>query len=220
MQLLLPGFFSRTALSIIDYFLSSFFSKHLIKVQLMQPYNSTDMATAWNNSCFILSERLDFHVVVKLSIVVHAFPMHMLRYVDIDEIWLPRCMNSSINFSGLQFNEKMTSSWLKAMNSALSKFIERPMPLAACSRLYRIIPYLVLCLKSLNAPPWHQWDDPGLWWWWCWWWGFISQLQERGMLLFVFRLVGWVYGTSTIVGYLMPNSVFAYFKPYFFKRII
>ena len=33
-------------------------------------------------------------------------------------------------------------------------------------------------------------------------------------------LVGWFfYGISIIVGYLMPNSLFAYIKPYFSKRI-
>ena len=47
------------------------------KVQVVEPYNSTDSATALKNSCFVLSERLDFHMLNNLSIAVHAFPMHM-----------------------------------------------------------------------------------------------------------------------------------------------
>ena len=38
---------------------SSFFSKRVIKVQVVQLYNSTDTVTAWKNSHFILSETLD-----------------------------------------------------------------------------------------------------------------------------------------------------------------
>ena len=73
---LLPGFVQNG----IQYFwvVSNFFSKHFIKVQVVQPYNSTDTATAWKNSHFILSKRSDFHMVVKESISVDAFCMHML----------------------------------------------------------------------------------------------------------------------------------------------
>ena len=41
----------------------SFFSRHFVKVQVMQPYNSTDMAIAWKNICFILSRKPDFYIV-------------------------------------------------------------------------------------------------------------------------------------------------------------
>ena len=32
----------------------TFFSIHFVKFQIAQPYNSTDTATAWKISCFIL----------------------------------------------------------------------------------------------------------------------------------------------------------------------
>ena len=47
---------------------SSFFFKHFFKVQVVQPYNSSNTATAWKN----LSERLDFHMINNQSITVQA----------------------------------------------------------------------------------------------------------------------------------------------------
>ena len=41
-------------------------------VQVMQQYSSTDTAIAWKNSHHILSGRMDFHMVIDLSIAVHA----------------------------------------------------------------------------------------------------------------------------------------------------
>ena len=55
--------------------------------------------------CFILSERSDFHIVVRLEITVYALSMQMLTLLSVDEILLPKCMNWSINFRGLVFNE-------------------------------------------------------------------------------------------------------------------
>ena len=40
-----------------------FFSKCFVKVQ---PYSSTDTATVWKNSSFILSEKSDFHMIDNL----------------------------------------------------------------------------------------------------------------------------------------------------------
>ena len=40
---------------------------------MSQPYNSTDTATAWKNSHFILLEWSDFHSVVNLLIAGHAY---------------------------------------------------------------------------------------------------------------------------------------------------
>ena len=52
------------------------------------------MATAWKNSCFILSERSDFHMVSNLS-------MHILTSFCVDEILLPEYMKWFTNFRGL-----------------------------------------------------------------------------------------------------------------------
>ena len=56
----------------------------------------------------------------KLSIAVHALPMHMLTLLSVDEILLPRYMNWSTNFRVFPFNEKMVPSWLSLMKSVLS----------------------------------------------------------------------------------------------------
>ena len=69
----------------------AFFSNRFVRTQI---------ATAWKNSFFILSERLDFLLVVNQSIAVHAFPMCMLTSLSGDEMLLPKYMNWSINFSG------------------------------------------------------------------------------------------------------------------------
>ena len=67
------------------WFPFDFFS---IEVQVLQPYNSTDTATTWNNSHFILSERSDFHMVINQSIVVHALSkssIYMSNYIWLAE---------------------------------------------------------------------------------------------------------------------------------------
>ena len=42
----------KTDCSILESFPSSFFSKHFIRVQVVQPYSSIDMATVWKNFRF------------------------------------------------------------------------------------------------------------------------------------------------------------------------
>ena len=59
------------------------------KVQVVQPYNSTHMATVGKNFSFIISERSDFHIIVNLQISVNTLFMRML---SIDEILLPSYM--------------------------------------------------------------------------------------------------------------------------------
>ena len=65
------------------YLSSNFSSKHFFKVQVVQPYSSTDIATAWKNSCLILSEKTDFHMVVNLSISIPALPMRVLALFSV-----------------------------------------------------------------------------------------------------------------------------------------
>ena len=82
------------------------------------------MATAWKNSCFILLERSDFHMVVSQSIIVHhALPMHMLTLLSIDGILLLRNVKWSTNFRGLPFYEEIVPSLLKYLNSVLFDFL-------------------------------------------------------------------------------------------------
>ena len=98
--------------------------------------SSFHQAFVWKNSRYILSERLDFHTVVNSSIAVYAFPLHMFILLSVDEILLPRYVKRSTHFSGLPFNEEMSPSWLKDMNSVLFDFTSRPMLLAVYCRLF------------------------------------------------------------------------------------
>ena len=61
----------------------------------MYPYSSTDMATAWKNSCFVLSE-IKFPYGLLPSIVIYALLMCMLTLLSVDEILLLRYMNWSL----------------------------------------------------------------------------------------------------------------------------
>ena len=99
----------------------------------MQPYNSTDIDTAWKTYHNILSGISDFHRVINLLIAVRALSMHLLMLLSVDEILLPRYVNWCTNFRGLPFQEEIALSWLKHMNSVLSEFTWRPMSLAGCS---------------------------------------------------------------------------------------
>ena len=55
----------KIACNILVLFSSIFFFKCLVKVQVVQPLNSTDMATPWQNFPFLL-ERSGFHTVNKI----------------------------------------------------------------------------------------------------------------------------------------------------------
>ena len=82
----------------------------------------------------LFSQRVNFHIVNKLSIAVHAFLMHILTSLSVDEILLPSYAKWSTDFQGLLFNVMAPSS-LKHTKSVLFEFTWRPTPLAACSRL-------------------------------------------------------------------------------------
>ena len=88
-----------------------FFYKCSVKVHVVQPYNSIDIATTWKDSRFILSQ-LDFQAVDNLSIAVHAFPMCILASLSVDEILLLRYVKWFTNFRG-SFNVEMVPSCLK-----------------------------------------------------------------------------------------------------------
>ena len=58
--------------------LASFFSKYFVRLQVVQPYSSSDMAKAYMNSCFISLARSDFHMINNLSIKVYTLLQYML----------------------------------------------------------------------------------------------------------------------------------------------
>ena len=88
----------------------------------MLSYSSADMVTAWKNSHFILSVRVDFHMIDNLSKAAHGFLRRMLAQFSIDEILLPKYVKWS-NFRSLLLNVEMAPSFLKHMNSVLSKLM-------------------------------------------------------------------------------------------------
>ena len=94
-----------------------------------------DTATAWKKSHFILSDRLDFHMIDSLSITLPTLANYMLTSLSGDEILLPRYVIWSTNFRGLPLRMKIAHFHLKYMNSVLLAFTKRPMPPAACSKL-------------------------------------------------------------------------------------
>ena len=86
-RILLPGVVQNSTqhLFVVPYL--AFF---LVVCKVVQPCYSSDTTTAWKDSCFLLSGRSDFHMIVNLSIEVHALPMHMLTSFSVDEILLQR----------------------------------------------------------------------------------------------------------------------------------
>ena len=58
--------------SILGQFSSSFFSVSFVSIHVVHPYSRTDTTTDWKKSYFILSDRLDFHMIENLLISVHV----------------------------------------------------------------------------------------------------------------------------------------------------
>ena len=113
-------------------FPSSLFPMCFESVHGMHPYSSMD--TAWKKSSFILSDRLDLHIIRSLFITVHALTRCMLKLLSVDVILLPRYVNRSSNFRGLPLKVDMHLSCLKHMNSVLLAFTQRLMPPVAYNR--------------------------------------------------------------------------------------
>ena len=65
----------RIARSIFVLFPSNFLSKSFVRFNVVQPYSSTDTATSWKNSYFILSKRPDFRklIINRLSTLTSIF---------------------------------------------------------------------------------------------------------------------------------------------------
>ena len=122
--------------SILVQSLSSFFSIRLVNVHEVHPYSRIDTTAAWRKLSFILSDRSDFHVINNLSIAVDTFASRILMSLSVDETLLPRNVNLSTNFREPPFSEEISPFPLKHMYPDLSSFTSRPMPPAACSRLY------------------------------------------------------------------------------------
>ena len=88
----------KTARSILVQLPSSLFSRRFVRVQVVQPYSSTDTTTAWKNFRFSLSESSDLHMTDNLFVADHAFAIRVLTSLSVDEILLPRYVNGSTGF--------------------------------------------------------------------------------------------------------------------------
>ena len=62
----------KIAYSILVWFQSTFFLMHFVSVHVVHPYSSTDIATTWKNSHFILLERSGFYKINSLLIALHV----------------------------------------------------------------------------------------------------------------------------------------------------
>ena len=114
---------------------SYFFSIALVSVHVVHLYSRIDTSTAWKKFSFILSDRSDFHTIGSLSITIHVFAMRIMVSLSVDEILLPRHMNSFTNFKEPPFRVELSPSWLKHLYSVLSDFTWRPICSAAfCNR--------------------------------------------------------------------------------------
>ena len=119
----------KTPRSIIKQFPSSFFYGSFSKVYVVQPYSSTEMATALKNPRFISLGRSDFHIVDDLTIAVYAFHVRMLTLLSVNAILLTRYVKWSIGLQGLPFNVLMAPSSLKHFYS----FLFEAMQLSECT---------------------------------------------------------------------------------------
>ena len=84
---------------------------------MVDRYCSTDTPTNSKESCFILSQRSNFHMFDNVSVAVHAFAKRLLSLFSVKEILLPRCVNGSTNFRGSPVKVKVVSPCLKHMNA-------------------------------------------------------------------------------------------------------
>ena len=134
MECCLQDLFS-IARSILVYLPSSFFSIHLVSIYVVLPYSSIDTTAAWKKLRFVLSVRSDCYMTDSLSIAIHVYASHVLMFVSVDEILLPRSVNLSTSFRELQFNVEMLPVWLKHIYSVFCVLTWKPMPAAAGSRL-------------------------------------------------------------------------------------
>ena len=122
--------------SILVQLPSNFFSICIVSVHVVHQYSSIETTTAWKKLHFILLDSFDFYMIKKLLITIYAFASCILISFSVEEMLLLRYVNLSIDFRESAFRVEMSPFWLKDMFYILSAFTWRPMPPAACSRLY------------------------------------------------------------------------------------
>ena len=106
-----------------------FFCKRIIKIQVVPLYSSTDTASAWKNSYFILSKRSNFHLADNQ---IDSGPCFANVYVDTSFSW--RDFVTEV-YELVYWFQRIVIWW--GNGTIYFKHI-RPMPVAACSWLCSI----------------------------------------------------------------------------------
>ena len=108
---------------ILVLFTSSFFSMHLVSVQVVHPYSSFTQPQLERNPMLFCRRDQIFYMINNLLIVFHTFVTLMLTSFSEDEIWLPRYVNLWTNFRGKPLRVEMPPSNFKYVNSVLFSFM-------------------------------------------------------------------------------------------------
>ena len=109
----------KMACIILLLFPYSFFYMYFLSIHMVHLYRSIDTATTWKKSNFILSDRLDFHMIHNLSIEVLAFARCILKSLSVDEILLSGYLTLFTNFKALSLRVEVAPARLKHMYSIL-----------------------------------------------------------------------------------------------------
>ena len=102
----------KTVHSTLVELLYSFYSWHFIKLQLVQPCNSNDTATALKQSHSILDW---FDFFINWSIAINPLPMHILTSLSVDGILLPRYMNVSTKYTSDKYLSNFIFGFIVSM---------------------------------------------------------------------------------------------------------
>ena len=76
------------ARSSLVQFSTSFFSRRLVNVHVVNPYSSMEASAALKKMRFILSDKFDLNVIDNRSIAVYAFASCILMSFSVDEALL------------------------------------------------------------------------------------------------------------------------------------
>ena len=86
-----------------------------VSINVVHPYSNIDTATTWKKSHFIISDRLDFHMIDILSIAFYALVKSISTSISVDEMLLS---NWSNDFRGLSLRVEMSPFCLRQLNES------------------------------------------------------------------------------------------------------
>ena len=92
------GIFSVQLLAFLFSFRLAFFSIRLVSVYVVYPFSSIDTTAAWKNCILFYRIGKTSYIINNILIAVHTFARRILPSFLVDETFLQRYMNLSINF--------------------------------------------------------------------------------------------------------------------------